>query len=109
MIYIGEIQYDTALLACHKELVIFGSGTWGVKALQYLSAHAPSAVVKCFTDNSRQLWNTFQEGLPVLAPADAVSTYPEAEYVIASQYAGEISMQLISLEISPNCIHILRF
>lgn len=109
MVYIGEIQFDTALLTCHRDLVIFGSGTWGIKTLQYLSAHAPSAAVKCFTDNSKQLWNTFQEGTQVLSPSDAIITYAEAEYVIASQYAGEISLQLISLGISPNQIHILRF
>lgn len=80
-----------------KGIVIFGCGRRGRSFLNQLKILFIENRICCFTDNSEKLWGTELEGHMVLAPQEAVKSYPYAVYIVANKYSGEeIGRQLLS-------------
>lgn len=61
-------------------IVLFGAGNLGRRALQGLTSLGTPPVA--FADNNERLWGTQIEGIPVLAPADAVARFPSAAFIV---------------------------
>ncbi len=61
-------------------LVLFGAGNLGRRALRGLRCMGNPPIA--FTDNNPKLWGTEIEGIPVLAPADAVARFDSAAFIV---------------------------
>lgn len=89
-----------------NQVVIFGCGVRGRGIFDYLKSVGVEKQIVCFTDNAKELWGTELEGHMVLAPQEAVKSYPYAVYVVANKYSGEeIGRQLLGYGVEK----ILRF
>ena len=62
-----------------SDFVVFGAGKLGHKLAGALHPVA-------FCDNNAKLWGTQIDGIPVVAPADAVKRHPDATFVVAIWY-----------------------
>ncbi len=63
-------------------VVLFGAGGLGRQVARILQSK--NVNVKAFADNQRALWNTKVEGIPVLAPNEAVTRYGTSAYFIVT-------------------------
>ena len=87
----------------NEEIVVFGCGALGKSVLEYMECVREQ--VKCLTDNSEELWNTYYNGYEIVSPIEAVRKYPRALFVIANKkYVEEIKMQLLDLGITEMAI-----
>ena len=75
-----------------RSVVIAGCGYLG--RLAYSGAKAAGLEVAAFADNNPVLWGTTIEGVPVLNPADAVSRYDHAFFVVAIYNGTPVRRQL---------------
>lgn len=51
-------------------------------------------------DNNQKLWGSMENKIPVMAPEDAVKSYPDAVYMIANINAYlEMKKQLLDLDV----------
>lgn len=91
----------------NQKIVVFGCGKRGKAVLDYLYSGNMEKKLYCLTDNSQDLWNMPLNGYQVLPPIEAVKTYEDAFYVIASKYHGdEIDNQLQKMGIKESNIYI---
>ncbi len=61
-------------------VILFGAGNLGRRTLHGLRRLGTPPIA--FADNSQRLWGTQIEGVPVLAPADAVAHFPSAAFIV---------------------------
>jgi FkbM family methyltransferase len=61
-------------------IVLFGAGNLGKRALHGLNSLGTPPVA--FADNNNHLWGTTIEGIPVLAPTEAVARFPTAAFIV---------------------------
>ena len=74
-------------------VVVLGAGRLGRRV-----AHAVEALAFC--DNNSAIWSTSIDGLPVLAPSEAVCQFPEATFIVAIWHpsrAGSMADHLAQL------------
>ena len=90
--------------AVNKKIVIFGYGNAGTFVYAQIRRHA-LGIVAAFCDNQPEKQGLLYDGISVLDPAEAVSMYPDACFVITSSKGVDaIEKQLISMKISRNQI-----
>lgn len=65
--------FDRLLATCDGQLVLFGAGSFGRKALQSLRGGGIEPLA--FSDNGESKWGTEVDGIPVLSPSDAANRY----------------------------------
>ncbi len=93
-----------------NEIVIVGSGVYGLRLYEMLEAEGMSLAVKCFCDNSRERQELKIHNLPILSVEDAVLRYPCAYYIITpKKYENELLRQLVHLGILVDNIAIYTF
>lgn len=90
MKYIGDILYDEDLIRGENRFVIFGAGKYGRKILQYLENNNVKKSIVCFCDSNIQLERQNINGIPIIGVMDAITRYPEAEYLVAGKYSREM-------------------
>jgi FkbM family methyltransferase len=74
-------SFDRLLAERHGQLVLFGAGTLGRKALACLRGSGVEPLA--FADNASAKWGTQVDGLTILSPRDAAETYgPSALFVV---------------------------
>lgn len=94
----------------HENLVIAGSGTYGLRLFEMLEAEGIASTVSCFCDNSRERHELKIRGRDVLSVEEAALRYPSAHYIITPRYyENELLQQLVNLEIAPGQISIFTF
>lgn len=94
----------------HQELVIVGSGTYGLRLFEMLEAEGIASAVRCFCDNSKERQELKIRDKEVLPVKKAVQRYPSAYYIITPRcYENELLQQLINLKIDPAQISIFTF
>ncbi len=101
--YLASSYYEKMMdeFKRQNQIVIVGSGVYGVRLYEMLEAESVSSAVKCFCDNSRERQELKIRNLPVLSVEEAVLKYPEAYYVITPRkYENELLRQLIHLGLS---------
>lgn len=82
-----------------KEIILFGAGSCGLRALEEFEK--VNANVIGFCDNNPALRGTKLEGYTILSPEDIYS-YPKASVIITSTYDQEIKKQLEDMSIKSN-------
>lgn len=93
-----------------NEIIIVGSGVYGIRLFEMFEAEGISAAVKCFGDNSRERQELKIQDLDVLPVEEAVLRYPHAYYIITpKKYENELLRQLVHLGISVDKIAIYIF
>lgn len=90
MEYIGNILYDGKLLCSDRSFVIFGSGMYGRKVLEYLTLNGMKDKLICFCDSDAGLAGNDIEGVPVCQTKDVLMNYRDADYLISGKYAKEM-------------------
>ncbi len=71
-----------------KSLVLFGAGNLGRRTLAGLRRVGIEPLA--FSDNNRERWGTTQDGVPILAPAEAAQRYgSSAAFVVTIWGAGQ--------------------
>ena len=91
-----------------ERIVIFGCGKRGRHLLNYLKMAGLEKEIYCYTDNDEELWNSKIEGYLVLPPSQVVEIYPEAIFIVANRYHGDvIKIQLREMGIEKS--HIYEF
>lgn len=110
--YLASTYYDRMMseFKKQKEIVIVGSGTYGLRLYEMLEAEQTTSTVKCFCDNSKERQELKIRNLSVLSVEDAVLKYPEAYYIITPRkYENELLRQLVHLGILIDNIAIYIF
>lgn len=93
-----------------NEIVIVGSGVYGLRLYEMLEADGVSLSAKCFCDNSKERQELKIRDLPVMSVEEAVLKYPEAYYIITPRkYENELLRQLVHLGILVDNIAIYIF
>lgn len=93
-----------------NEIVIVGSGIYGLRLYEMLEAEGISLAVKCFCDNSRERQELKIHNLSILSVEDAVLKYSYAYYIITpKKYENELLRQLVHLGILVDNIAIYTF
>src|SRR6266542_785412 len=64
----------------NKRLILFGAGGLGRRIARGLK-HA-GVTPLAFCDNNRKLWGEQVEDIPIMSPADAVQTFPQAVFMV---------------------------
>lgn len=85
-----------------RDLVIFGSGRLGNEARVWLMKNGATNL-RAFTDNKESLWRADDRGIPVLSPAEALKSYPSAQFLIATRSdvsACQLAQQLESMGVT---------
>ncbi len=81
-----------------KAVIIFGSGSWGKKALIWLEQFNIDIVAFC--DNDQKIWGQTIADIPIYSLEQSVSEYPFAYYIIASKNCAlEMQQQLLDIGI----------
>lgn len=104
MEYTGNILYDEKLFCTDRSFVIFGSGLYGRKVLEYLTLNGRKDKIICFCDSNAGLEGNDIEGIPVCQTKDALINYRDADYLVSGKYAKE--MYQILREAGVDRIHI---
>lgn len=93
-----------------EQLIIIGSGVYGLRLYDMLAAEGISDKVKCFGDNSKERQSQKERDLSILSVETAVAAYPDAYFIITPQkYENELLRQLIHLGISVDRICVYMF
>jgi glycosyltransferase involved in cell wall biosynthesis len=83
----------------HRNVIIFGSGIYGVDALKKMDPFDYN--IDAFADNNRTKWGSECAGVPVISPEVCVRKYPDDSYLIANKmHYQEITEQLLELGIA---------
>lgn len=110
--YLALPYYEKMMAEFRKqdEIVIVGSGVYGLRLYEMLEAEEIAGRVRVFCDNSRERQELKIRGVDVLAVEEAVSQYPYAHYVITPRrYENELLRQLVHLGIQVDSIAIYVF
>lgn len=73
-----------------KDIIIFGTGSYGQMLLRELTRMGMGKDIVAFCDNNESKWGTFVENVPVDAVDKLIMRYSEAVYIIASSAYQEI-------------------
>jgi FkbM family methyltransferase len=87
-----------------RPVILFGAGPLGQMTLAHLRhlGISPAALI----DNNQRRWGTTLDGIPILAPAEAVERYSKTGRFIVTIYNGStVRHQLAAM----GCIHISHF
>ena len=90
MEYIGNILYDEKLSDTDRRFVIFGSGMYGRKVLEYLTLNGMKDKLICFCDSDASLEGSDIEGIPVCYMKNALINYQDADYLVSGKCTKEI-------------------
>lgn len=110
--YLASPYYEKMMSEFKKqtEIIIVGSGVYGLRLFEMFEAEGVASIVKSFCDNSKERQELKIKNLEVLSVKDAVRKYPYAYYVITpKKYENELLRQLIHLGISVEKIAIYIF
>ena len=110
--YLASSYYERMMAEFkqQEEIIIVGSGVYGLRLFEMLEAEGKSSAVKCFCDNSRERQELRIRNLEVLPVREAVLGYPDAYYIITpKKYENELLRQLVHLGISVDHISIYIF
>ena len=81
-----------------REVVVFGTGIRGQRAVAFLIEHKRKLVALC--DNNRTLWGKKKYDTVILSPEDCAKKCPESVYLIANkEHAAEMKQQMMNLKI----------
>ena len=112
--YVFELQQkknkicDMLKIAGRHPVIIFGCGALGKYVHGLLESRLPGSAA-AYCDNNSGLWNATLQGLPVLAPENAVRCYSDAVYVITGVKSAEnMRRQLYGLGVSDTCIYVFQ-
>jgi hypothetical protein len=85
----GRERLLVAELAAHPDspIVLYGAGNLGRYTLSLLRAHGRDAVA--FIDNSRNLWGTFVQDVPVMSPTEATARFADRGLVVVTIWRAE--------------------
>ena len=94
---------DNLEKAKDRELVVFGAGIWGTRAIDIISQSDYNLCAIC--DNSDLLQGTAKNGMKIVSVEEAIETFPDAMYLIASRnYGKDMKMQLLEAKIQEDSI-----
>ncbi|WP_434752906.1 glycosyltransferase [Paenibacillus amylolyticus] len=107
--YVKRVIIDTFnKIKSNQSLILFGAGIVGISTLGRLISMGKiinSNSVLCLCDNNADLWGRDIQGIPIMAPQEAINNFPDADYIITcNKYADEIKNQLLSLNIKESQI-----
>lgn len=92
--------HEVVFKVANRQVIIFGSGLYGRFAHALLASNCSGCVV-AYCDNNKELWNTKVQGVPVVAPDDAVMRYPAAMYILSNRRnVEEMELQLKSMGVA---------
>ncbi len=95
----GAAAEATLSLLRGKRIVLFGSGQRGEGVYKALRIYGMEVVAFC--DNSIEKQGQKIGKLPILAPAEAVKTYPDAYFIVANkEHWREMREQLMGMGVS---------
>lgn len=81
-----------------REVVVFGTGIRGQRAVAFLIEHKRKLVALC--DNNRTLWGKKKYDTVILSPEDCAKKCLESVYLIANkEHAAEMKQQMMNLKI----------
>lgn len=110
--YLASSYYERMMAEFkeQKEIVIVGSGVYGLRLYEMLEVEKASSAIKCFCDNSNERQELQIKNLDVLSVREAVLYHPDAYYIITpKKYENELLRQLIHLGITVDRIAIYIF
>lgn len=88
-----QIKIDKEKCKMGEHNVIWGCGTYGMQALEFMKKYGYDCVA--LTDNNKALWGKRINGIEVREPANIFSDNKQLTYIVANKYyAKEIVMQL---------------
>lgn len=93
-------KMEQAIKGIHADqtIVIFGNGNMGKLLRCFMEYHEKK--LAAYVDNNQKLWGSMENKIPVMAPEDAVKSYPDAVYMIANINAYlEMKKQLLDLDV----------
>lgn len=105
MEYIGNIIYDDKLLNKDRKFVIYGSGVYGRRILQYMDRNGMKDHIISFCNSTDTFSDQVIQNIPIVCVKTIAEQYPEADYLVSGKYVRE--MYQILKENSIKRIHIL--
>lgn len=83
----GELKLDNS-----RQIILFGAGVYGHKALEYFGAER----IHCFVDNNEALTGTFVDGIPIISFEQLKRIHKDYQIVISvgSRISIELARQL---------------
>lgn len=83
----GEVKLDNS-----RQIILFGAGVYGHKALEYFGAER----IHCFVDNNIALTGTFVDGIPIISFEQLKRIHKDYQIVISvgSRISIELAQQL---------------
>jgi hypothetical protein len=96
-----EIEDSDILSFQNKDVILFGAGSCGLRALEEFEKIGANIIGFC--DNNRALAGTKFEGYKIITPED-IPTYPDADVIITSTYDKEIKKQLDDMNVKRNYV-----
>ena len=90
----------------YEEHIIFGAGSDGSNLHAFLKMNGKENTA-AFSDNAKEKWGLFLNGIPIIEPKEIISKYQNALVIIASMlYSEEIRRQLSEMGIQEEHIYI---
>ncbi|MCI8801088.1 hypothetical protein NSB25_19270 [Acetatifactor muris] len=90
MEYVGNILYDKKLLDTSRRFIIFGTGIYGHRILNFMDLNGVKRNIVCFCDSNIVKSGQYIEGIPVCWVNDAIAQYSGTEFLIAGKYVREM-------------------
>lgn len=98
-----EMKEKINQIGSDGKVIIFGYGNVGKLVYQHMCYSGKNTVA--YVDNNEALWGTVSDGVEVMAPQQAVNTYPDGIYVVANvNHYEDIKEQLENLGINESNI-----
>lgn len=105
MEYIGVIEKDFILKEA-EYIIIYGAGNVGKQVMHYLKDNGMGDKIRCFIDNNLKMQGIDIESIPVVSISEAIDSYPQGIYLVASMSVRQMVESL--LQLGAERIHIIR-